>query len=66
MVAAQLFVYRDRAQVTVSVGVAAVTDVGMREPAELIGAADDALYHAKRSGGTGSSAAGSATPRRRS
>ena len=37
-------------KVTVSVGVAAVADVGMKEPAELIGAADDALYQAKRQG----------------
>jgi len=51
MVSAQLFVYQEtELKVTVSVGVAAVTDVGMREPAELIAAADEALYHAKRSG----------------
>ena len=37
-------------KVTVSVGVAAVPEVGMKEPEELIGAADDALYQAKRQG----------------
>jgi diguanylate cyclase (GGDEF)-like protein len=51
MVAAQLFVYQEaELKITVSIGVAAVTDVGMREFSELIGAADDALYHAKREG----------------
>jgi len=48
---AQAFVYNGvDIKVTVSVGVAAVSDVGMKEPAELIGAADDALYQAKRAG----------------
>jgi diguanylate cyclase (GGDEF)-like protein len=37
-------------KMTVSVGVAAVADVGMREMLELIGVADDALYQAKRQG----------------
>jgi two-component system, cell cycle response regulator len=37
-------------KVTVSVGVAAVPEVGMKEPMELIGSADDALYQAKRQG----------------
>jgi two-component system, cell cycle response regulator len=37
-------------QMTVSVGVAAVSDVGMREMQELISVADDALYQAKRQG----------------
>jgi len=37
-------------KMTVSVGVAAVTDVGMRDMLELIGHADDALYQAKRQG----------------
>jgi diguanylate cyclase (GGDEF)-like protein len=51
MVAAQLFLYQDtELKVTVSVGVAAVTDVGMREHSELIAAADEALYQAKRNG----------------
>jgi two-component system cell cycle response regulator len=51
MVSAQLFLYLEtELRITVSVGVAAVTDVGMREPAELIAAADEALYHAKRNG----------------
>jgi diguanylate cyclase (GGDEF)-like protein len=51
MVAAQLFVYQDvELKVSVSVGVAAVPDVGMREHAELIAAADEALYEAKRGG----------------
>ena len=47
----QAFVYNGvDIKVTVSVGVAAVADVGMKEPSELIGAADDALYQAKRQG----------------
>jgi diguanylate cyclase (GGDEF)-like protein len=51
MVQAQLFVYQStELKVTVSVGVAAVPDVGMREHAELIAAADEALYDAKRGG----------------
>jgi diguanylate cyclase (GGDEF)-like protein len=37
-------------KVTVSVGVAAVPEVGMKEPMELVGSADDALYQAKRQG----------------
>jgi diguanylate cyclase (GGDEF)-like protein len=37
-------------KMTVSVGVSAVADVGMREMQELIGIADDALYQAKRQG----------------
>ena len=48
---AQAFVYNGvDIKVTVSVGVAAVPEVGMKEPQELIGAADDALYQAKRQG----------------
>jgi len=48
---AQAFVYNGvDIKVTVSVGVAAVSEVGMKEPQELIGAADDALYQAKRQG----------------
>jgi diguanylate cyclase (GGDEF)-like protein len=51
MVQAQPFDYQGTAlKITVSVGVAAVTDVGMREYQELIGAADEALYSAKRNG----------------
>jgi diguanylate cyclase (GGDEF)-like protein len=51
LVQAQLFVYQDvEIRVTISVGVATVPDVGMREPAELIALADEALYEAKRSG----------------
>jgi diguanylate cyclase (GGDEF)-like protein len=51
MVAAQLYLYQDiDIKVTVSVGVAALPDVGMRECLELIGAADEALYQAKRGG----------------
>jgi diguanylate cyclase (GGDEF)-like protein len=51
MVQAQPFDYQGTAlKITVSVGVAAVTDVGMREYQELIGAADEALYAAKRNG----------------
>ncbi len=47
----QAFVYNGiDIKVTVSVGVAAVPEVGMKEPQELIGAADDALYQAKRQG----------------
>jgi two-component system cell cycle response regulator len=46
----QAFVYNGiDIKVTVSVGVAAHAD-GMKEPAELVGAADDALYQAKRLG----------------
>jgi two-component system cell cycle response regulator len=48
---AQAFVYNETdIKVTVSVGVAAVPEVGMKEPQELVGAADDALYQAKRQG----------------
>ena len=48
---AQSFVYNEtEIKVTVSVGVSAVPEVGMKEPQELIGAADDALYQAKRQG----------------
>jgi diguanylate cyclase (GGDEF)-like protein len=51
MVAAQHFEYQGTTiKVTVSVGVAAVPDVGMREHAELVGSADEALYTAKRNG----------------
>ena len=51
MVAAQMFVHGDvELKVTVSVGVAAVPDVGMRQHEELIASADEALYEAKRSG----------------
>jgi diguanylate cyclase (GGDEF)-like protein len=47
----QAFTYNNQTiRVTVSGGVAAVPDVGMREMAELIGLADDALYRAKRQG----------------
>ncbi|HEY2744048.1 MAG TPA: GGDEF domain-containing protein [Polyangia bacterium] len=47
----QAFVYNGiDIKVTVSVGVAAVPEVGMKEPQELIGSADDALYQAKRQG----------------
>jgi diguanylate cyclase (GGDEF)-like protein len=51
LVQAHLFVYQTtELKVTVSVGIAAVPDVGMREHAELIAAADEALYEAKRGG----------------
>jgi two-component system, cell cycle response regulator len=50
-VEAQRFSYNNvPLQMTVSVGVAAVSDVGMRAMLELIGIADDALYQAKRQG----------------
>ena len=49
---AQQFVYGGvDIKVTVSVGVAEVpAESGMKEPIELVGAADDALYQAKRQG----------------
>jgi two-component system, cell cycle response regulator len=51
MVQAQTFEYQEtKLNITVSIGVAAVTDVGMREHQELIAAADEALYAAKRGG----------------
>jgi diguanylate cyclase (GGDEF)-like protein len=51
MVAGQPFVYNEVAlQITVSVGIAALSDVGMREPADLIALADEALYQAKHEG----------------
>jgi diguanylate cyclase (GGDEF)-like protein len=51
MVQAQLFLYQEiEIKVTISVGVATVPDVGMREPAELVALADEALYDAKRGG----------------
>ncbi len=50
-VEAQRFEYNGKSlSMTVSVGVAAVADVGMREMLELVGIADDALYQAKRQG----------------
>jgi len=39
-----------RIGVTVSVGVAAVSELGMRQPLDLIAATDEALYEAKRGG----------------
>jgi two-component system, cell cycle response regulator len=57
----QAFVYTGtQIRVTVSVGVAAVNN--MREPEELIGAADDALYQAKRQGRNRVISAGSPSP----
>jgi diguanylate cyclase (GGDEF)-like protein len=51
IVQAQLFLYQEtEIRVTISVGVATVPDVGMREPAELIALADEALYEAKHGG----------------
>ncbi len=51
VVATQPYLYQEtQLRVTVSVGVAQVSDVGMREPQDLIAAADEALYEAKRSG----------------
>ncbi len=51
MVAGYQFVYAEHhLPITVSIGVAAVADVGMRTPLDLIAAADEALYDAKRSG----------------
>jgi diguanylate cyclase (GGDEF)-like protein len=48
---AQQFVYSGvDIKVTVSVGVAEVPESGMKERIELVGAADDALYQAKRQG----------------
>jgi two-component system cell cycle response regulator len=40
----------DALKITVSVGVAAVSELGMRQPLDLIAAADEALYEAKRGG----------------
>ena len=57
----QQFVYTGtQIRVTVSVGVAAVSN--MREPQELIGAADDALYQAKRQGRNRVISAGASSP----
>ncbi|HEX4457323.1 MAG TPA: GGDEF domain-containing protein [Polyangia bacterium] len=57
----QQFVYTGtQIRVTVSVGVAAVNN--MREPQELIGAADDALYQAKRQGRNRVISAGTPSP----
>ena len=59
----QSFVYNGvDIKVTVSVGVSAVPEVGMKEPQELIGAADDALYQAKRQGRNRVIAAGKPKP----
>ncbi|MBX3227537.1 MAG: diguanylate cyclase [Labilithrix sp.] len=40
----------ERIQVTASFGVAELREVGVRTPAELVAAADAALYHAKQNG----------------
>jgi diguanylate cyclase (GGDEF)-like protein len=51
IVATTLFTYNSvRLNVTLSVGVAALPETGMRDMVELIGEADDALYQAKRQG----------------
>jgi two-component system, cell cycle response regulator len=51
IVQAQMFLYQEtEMKVTISVGVATVPHVGMREPAELVALADEALYEAKRGG----------------
>jgi two-component system, cell cycle response regulator len=51
LVAAQSFVYEGRKlQVTISVGVASLPPDGMENGAQLVQAADDALYEAKRAG----------------
>jgi two-component system, cell cycle response regulator len=50
-VEAQKFAFNGtQLSMTVSVGVATVTDVGMRQMLDLIGITDDALYQAKRLG----------------
>lgn len=50
-VESQPFVYDgNRLQITVSVGVAELPKSGMNDPNELVGAADDALYQAKKQG----------------
>ncbi len=51
MVQAQLFLYQDtEMKVTISIGVSSVSEVKLREPAELVALADEALYEAKRGG----------------
>ncbi len=51
LVAAQSFVYEGRPlQVTISIGVASLPPDGMEGAAELVQAADEALYEAKRAG----------------
>jgi two-component system cell cycle response regulator len=51
LVQGQQFVYQEtEIKITISVGVSSVPDVGMREPAELVALADEALYEAKRGG----------------
>jgi diguanylate cyclase (GGDEF)-like protein len=52
MVAGQAFLHNDETdiKVSISVGVAAMPDMGMHDPAQLIALADEALYEAKHEG----------------
>jgi diguanylate cyclase (GGDEF)-like protein len=51
LVQAYPFIYQEvEIPVTISVGVASVPDMGMRESSELVALADEALYEAKRGG----------------
>ncbi len=51
LISVEKVAYEDSSfNVTVSIGVSVMTDVGVRDPLSLIGHADEALYEAKRAG----------------